>query len=300
MITCWHGGDDLLPATSEALKFAAAAEAFSTHPIAQAIFHAARGHRIEVPAASDNQSVTGMGILATIEGIQVKIGQLRFFENTDDRLPSGFREHVDEMRTRGLTAVLMRYGSEWCALGMRDEPRPSAKAFIDQLHAAGVREVAMLTGDNAATAHAIADQLGIDAVHPGILPTEKADLVKNWIDQGRTVAMVGDGVNDAPALALANLGIAMGGLGSDIALSAADVVLVQDRIERIPELMRLGKMANGIIRANLLFASSVIVALTVSSLFFRLPLPIAVVGHEGSTVLVILNGLRLLRGPRAA
>ncbi|MBX7132780.1 MAG: HAD-IC family P-type ATPase [Fimbriimonadaceae bacterium] len=299
MITCWHGGDEVGGATREALRLAAGAEAFSTHPIAQAIFNATGALGIDIPVAREHQSITGMGIIADIDGVEVKIGQPRFFDETGEALPGGFREHVEEMRTRGLTSVLMRYGSEWAALGMRDEPRPAALRFIQELHAVGVKNVAMLTGDNAATAKAIAAELGIDTVHPGVLPDDKARLVKEWTDQGKVVAMIGDGVNDAPALATASLGVAMGGLGSDIALKSADVVLVQDRIERIPELMRLGKMANRIIAANLIFASGVIVALTISSLFFRLPLPIAVVGHEGSTVLVILNGLRLLRGPKS-
>lgn len=296
-ITCWHREELPGPATREALRYAAGAEAFSTHPIAQAIVAAAHDEAIDVPEAESHRAVSGFGIEARIDGVNVKIGQLRFFESEDEP-PVGFRDHVAEMRSRGLTAVLMRYGDEWCALGLRDEPRPTAKAFVDELHRAGVQRVAMLTGDNAATAQAVAQELGIDEVYAGILPDEKAQLIQEWVASKVPVAMVGDGVNDAPALASANIGIAMGGLGSDIALKAADVVLVQDRIERIPELMRLGQMANRIIRTNLFFASGVIVALTVSSLFFRLPLPVAVVGHEGSTVLVILNGLRLLRGPK--
>lgn len=296
MITCWHRGDSMEGPTREALRLAAAAEAFSTHPIAQAIFQAARDADLDVPIASRHQSITGMGIVAEVDGTSVKIGQLRFFEDTDT-LPPSFRDHVDEMRSRGLTAVLMSYGDDWCALGMRDEPRANAREFVEELHRAGVKRVVMLTGDNEATAKAIAKQLDIDEVHAAMLPPEKAEMIGRWVDEGKRVAMVGDGVNDAPALARANLGVAMGGLGSDIALAAADVVVVQDRIERVPELMRLGRMANGIIRTNLFFATGVIVALAVSSLFFRLPLPVAVVGHEGSTVLVILNGLRLLRGP---
>ncbi|HRI43359.1 MAG TPA: cation-translocating P-type ATPase [Fimbriimonadaceae bacterium] len=295
-ITCWHREDTPGAETREALRFAGGAEAFSTHPIAQAIVAAAKAEAIDIPEAESHRAVSGFGIEARIEGTDVKIGQLRFFDS-EGELPSGFREHVDEMRTRGLTAVLMRYGNEWCALGLRDEPRPTAKAFVEDLHEAGVKRVAVLTGDNAATAQAVAQELGIDEVYAGILPDEKAELIQKWVSSKVPVAMVGDGVNDAPALASANLGVAMGGLGSDIALKAADVVLVQDRIERVPELMRLGQMANRIIRTNLFFASGVIVALTVSSLFFSLPLPVAVVGHEGSTVLVILNGLRLLRGP---
>ena len=129
------------------------------------------------------------------------------------------------------------------------------------------------------------------------MPQDKAKVIEDLVKQGKTVMMVGDGVNDAPPLAQASIGVAMGGLGSDIALNAADVVLMYDRLDKIPQLMCLGKKTNGIIRANLVFATGVITVLTIFSLIGKLPLPLAVLGHEGSTVLVILNGLRVLRGP---
>lgn len=296
-ILCHHRGDALSKDAAEALRLAAAAEAFSTHPIAEAIVLEARSQGLEVPAAQSHQAFSGMGIVAGVDGVEVKIGQPRFFEGDSAAMPPVFREHVQEMQSRGLTSVLMRAGEDWVALGLRDEPRPIAQEFLAGLRGVGVDHVAMLTGDNPATATAIARDLKIDEVHAGVLPQEKARLLEEWKSQGRTIMMVGDGINDAPALALADVGVAMGGLGSDIALNAADVVLVRDRIDRIPELVRLGRMTIGIIRANLIFAAGMIVGLTIASLFFRLPLPLAVVGHEGSTVLVILNGLRLLRGP---
>ena len=129
------------------------------------------------------------------------------------------------------------------------------------------------------------------------MPDEKAEIIQRLGREGRQVMMIGDGINDAPPLAAASVGVAMGGLGSDIALNAADVVLMHDRLDRIPELVKLGRKTNGVIRANLFFATGVIATLTVFSLLGKLPLPIAVIGHEGSTVLVILNGLRVLRGP---
>jgi Cd2+/Zn2+-exporting ATPase len=161
----------------------------------------------------------------------------------------------------------------------------------------------MLTGDTAQTAAAVARKLEMTKVQAGLLPDDKEKIVSGLVEEGRTVMMIGDGVNDAPSLARANVGVAMGGLGSDVALNAADIVLMQDKLSLLPELVRLGRRTNRVIRQNLTFGSAVIGTLVVGSLvwdtFFpasrNLILPFAVIGHEGSTVLVILNGLRLLR-----
>jgi Cd2+/Zn2+-exporting ATPase len=166
-----------------------------------------------------------------------------------------------------------------------------------------VEKQMMLTGDTQQTASAVAKRLGMTDVYAGLLPDDKERIVSELVDSGRNVLMVGDGINDAPSLARANVGVAMGGLGSDVALNAADVVLMQDRLSLLPELVRLGRRTNAVIKQNLYFGSGVIVVLFVGSLlwdaFFpatrNLILPFAVIGHEGSTVLVILNGLRLLR-----
>jgi Zn2+/Cd2+-exporting ATPase len=191
----------------------------------------------------------------------------------------------------------MEVDERYAAIGLRDVPRPEAKAFVDQVRSLGVRRVALLTGDTPATAHAVANEVGIDEVHAGLLPHEKTEKIRELVSQGHRVLMVGDGVNDAPSLASATVGVAMGGLGSDIALNAADAVLMQDRLTRIPDLIRLGSRTNGIIKANLFVAVGVIALLTAASVVGVLPLWMAVLGHEGSTVVVILNGLRLLRGP---
>lgn len=296
-IACWHGEGEIQGSRAHALMLAASAEQFSTHPIAEAIVEFGRSHGLTIPEAERHQTVAGMGVEAQVQGETVRVGQLRFFEGQS--LPDVFREHVEEMRSRGITAVLIQATGFWAAIGLRDEARPEAREFVVALRKSGVRRVAMLTGDNEATAIAVAREVGIDEVHAGLLPADKKELLDRFTREGQRIMMVGDGVNDAPALTQAHLGVAMGGLGSEVALRAADVVLVQDRIERLPELIRLGDMTNRIIRANLLFAAGVIVCLTIASFFTKLPLPIAVVGHEGSTVLVILNGLRLLRGPKA-
>lgn len=305
-IVCWHRGDEPVGVTTTVLRYAAAAEQFSTHPIAQAILREAQTMRLNVPEVASHTAVPGMGIETVVDGVGVKIGQPRFF--VDDDLPEEFRDHVTEMQSRGITSVLMRFGDDWAALGMQDAIRDDAKALIANLESVGIKHVAMLTGDNSVTAASVATQLDLKEFQAGLLPADKDRIVGDWVAQGRKIAMVGDGVNDAPALAKAHLGIAMGGLGSDIAMNAADVVLVQDRIERVPELIALGQMANRVIRANLLFAGGVILVLTILSFLWgmipalraispAIPLPLAVVGHEGSTVVVILNGLRLLKGP---
>mgnify|MGYP000951424853 CR=1 FL=1 len=298
-ITCWHSGSPLSPEAARMLRVAAAAESVSTHPIAEAIVRAARRHELQWPSVEDHRTIPGLGIEATVEGQSVQVGQSKFFEE----LPGGFCEHVREMQDRGLTSVILRTTEGWAALGMRDVAREGATETIRQLQSMGVKNLAILTGDNPNTAQAIATQVGVTEVHAGLLPGDKLQILSDWIGQGRQVMMVGDGVNDAPALAKARIGIAMGGLGSEAALQASDVVLVQDRIERIPEMIALGRKTNRIIRANLFFAAGMILVLTLFSFFWpslfggEMPLPLAVLGHEGSTVLVILNGLRLLRGP---
>lgn len=161
----------------------------------------------------------------------------------------------------------------------------------------GVQKIAMLTGDNEETALAISSELGISEVYAGLLPDEKTQIIESFVNEGRHVLMVGDGINDAPSLARANVGVAMGGLGSDVALNAADIVLMRDRLDQVPMLIKLGRKTNKIIRVNLMFGAGMILTLTIASMFFKLPLTLAVIGHEGSTVLVILNGIRLLKGP---
>ncbi|MFQ3669071.1 MAG: HAD-IC family P-type ATPase, partial [Fimbriimonadaceae bacterium] len=212
---------------------------------------------------------------------------------------------AEEMESHGMTVAILMAGDQTAALALSDQPRPEAKAVVEDLRALGVRRALMLTGDSEVSARAVAAAVGIDEVHAGLYPEQKDRLIADIVDEGGRVAMVGDGVNDAPSLTRAHLGIAMGGLGSDVALNSADVVLMRDRLEMIPRLVRLGRMTNRIIRANLFFATGMIVFLTVMTFAFgalfpghaNLVLPLAVVGHEGSTVIVILNGLRLLRGP---
>jgi Zn2+/Cd2+-exporting ATPase len=194
-----------------------------------------------------------------------------------------------------MTVAIMEFDGKFAALGLRDEPRLEAREVLQRIEASG-RQIVMLTGDTDQTARAVAEELGVKEFAAGLMPADKTERIAALEDSGKAVLMVGDGINDAPALSRASVGVAMGGLGSDIALNAADIVIMQDKLARIPQVIELGERTSKIIAANLIFAASVIIGLTVASLFFELPLPLAVIGHEGSTVLVILNGLRLLRG----
>jgi Cd2+/Zn2+-exporting ATPase len=209
------------------------------------------------------------------------------------------------MQGRGLTVAVVRAGEVWAALGLGDTPRPEAKEVLSELRRLGLSPLTMLTGDNPLAARAVGEEVGTDDTRAGLMPADKQRIIHEMAVSGRGVIYVGDGANDAPSLAQATVGVAMGGLGSDAALEAADVVLMQDNLRALPDLVRLGRMANGVIRANLVFAGLVIGGLTVLSFVFpvvwpdhtNLVLPLAVIGHEGSTVIVIANGLRLLRGP---
>ncbi len=295
---CWAGGAQMSEEALEFLRAAAAAEQYSTHPIAEAILRAARERKVDVPEALDQRVVPGLGVHANIDGRTVAIGQLRLLEQFV-KPTNEFVEHTKGLQSRGMTVALIAFGDELASLGFQDSPRAGARELVEELHSIGIGKVQMLTGDNPETARAVAARVGVDGFRAGLMPDEKTDAVADFEERGHSVMMVGDGVNDAPSLTRATVGVAMGGLGSDVALNSADVVLMHDKLERIPDLIRLGRRTNGIIRFNLLFATGVIVGLTLTSLLFKLPLPLAVIGHEGSTVIVILNGLRLLRGPRA-
>lgn len=298
--TCWSGGD-MSGEAQRFLQLAAVAEQYSEHPIARAIVGAAKEQGLDVPEGDSSEVVPGLGIRSRWDGVEIAVGQARFFPD----LPSGFQAHADELRRKGMTVAIGRFGDDYAAFGLQDSPRGTARWAVSELRGLGVSRVLMLTGDNAETAEAVAGQVGVNEFRAGLFPADKEGIIGGMVDEGRRVMMVGDGINDAPALSRAHVGVAMGGLGSDIALNAADIVLMNDRVERLPSILRLGQKTNRIIWSNLVFAGGVMAVLSIGSVVLDLIapemhsalLPMAVVGHEGSTVLVILNGLRLLRGP---
>ncbi|MFF7178500.1 heavy metal translocating P-type ATPase [Streptomyces sp. NPDC008121] len=259
-----------------ALALAAAAERSSEHPLARAIVAAARERGLRIPAASDFSSVPGEGVRATVQGRDVRV-----------RRADG--SHAD-------TAVeVVVDGAPVAVLVLADRLRDGAPEAVAALTRLTGTAPTLLTGDNAGAAARIAAPAGLTDIRSGLLPQDKVAAVREWERAGAKVLVVGDGVNDAPALAAAHTGVAMGRAGSDLALETADAVVVRDELSTVPAVMALSRRARRLVVQNLVIAGTCIGALVVWDLAGHLPLPLGVAGHEGSTVLVGLNGLRLLR-----
>ncbi|UQE74020.1 heavy metal translocating P-type ATPase [Gordonia sp. PP30] len=276
-----------------ALALAAAVETLSEHPLAAAIVAAAADRGLDVPAATDFAAHPGRGVTGTVDGHRIAVLSPH---TADTPATREVAELVGGFEARGDTAVIVtRDGSPVAVLALTDTCRHDAAAAVGALTAAGIG-TAMLTGDNPRAAARVAGDLGIDDVRAGLLPDGKTAAINDFRDAERTVAMVGDGVNDAPALAAADVGIALGGAGSDLALQAADVVIVGDDLTAVPSVIEFAQRAHRVVVANLAIAAAFIAVLVVWDLVGTLPLPLGVAGHEGSTIIVGLNGLRLLRG----
>lgn len=287
------------------LRVAMAAEQRSTHPIAEAIVRLARSHRLHPADLATLTNVPGRGVEGTMNQEPIRIGTFKFCEPL---IPVCFRNHtkqiVDGVRNDGGMPVVVAWRGESVVLGVADTPRAGAAELADRLRDVGVERVTMLTGDHATVATRVAAELGIENVRAGLLPEQKVEEIRrlreSGADRGRHgLAMIGDGVNDAPALAVADVGLAMGAIGADAALETADVVLLHDDLGRVPWSIALARSARRIMIANLAFAIAVIATLATITLLGALPLGLGVVGHEGSTLLVVANSLRLLafRGP---
>jgi len=292
------------------LLLAAAVESKSEHPLAAAIVKTAAERGLQWPDVTQFQSVTGRGVRAQVEfmgGMEIAIGSPRFFDGVDLLGRQAALEEVARLQDEGKTSVVVakvKNDDTMNVLGViaiADVLRPGAAQIAADLSAVGVQRVVMLTGDNERVARAIAGQANVPEFFADLLPQDKVARIKELLKPSDApkrrepvVAMVGDGVNDAPALATASLGVAMGAAGTDVALETADIVLMANDLQKIPYAIALSKAARRIVAQNLIFSSAVIVILLISALGFELPLPLGVVGHEGSTVLVVLNGLRLL------
>jgi Cd2+/Zn2+-exporting ATPase len=281
----------------EVLARAAALESRSDHPLAQAIVAYAQGRGVEFIPAENCQIQPGKGVTGRFNGKNYWLGSHRLLEERGQETPEVHRE-LERMTQAGSTVVVVGTDGHVCGyIGLADTVRSNAKDLVAELRRAGIKHIVMLTGDNRGTALAIAHETGVHEVHAELLPADKVAAVEKLVTKYSRVAMVGDGVNDAPALARANLGIAMGAVGSDAAIEAADVALMSDDLSKLPWLIRHSRRTLAIIRQNItlsLAVKALFVALTFAG-FASLWLAIA--ADMGVSLLVIFNALRLLGAP---
>jgi heavy metal translocating P-type ATPase len=276
----------------EVLALAAAAEYHSEHPLGRAVVAAAHDAGVAVIAARDFRSVPGRGVTAGVGADVVDVGSPALLNECDETA----RRIVSELEESGHTAVVIRVnGVAVAALGLTDQLRHGAAEAVAQLAAVTGIRPSLLTGDNHRAAARLAAEVGMHDVRAGLLPQDKVSAVRALQSDGAKVMLVGDGVNDAPAMAAAQVGVAMGRAGSDLALDTADVVITRDDLGMLPAVIALARRARRVVIANLVIAATFIAVLVTWDLVGHLPLPLGVAGHEGSTILVGLNGLRLLR-----
>jgi Cd2+/Zn2+-exporting ATPase len=281
---------------AELLRVAAAVEQLSDHPLAEAVVRYSREHLDGRPRqdATDLESITGRGVRAALGGVLVYVGTDTLFDEVDGPpLPDALRETVESLESEGRTTVIVRKGeTDLGVIGLADTPRRGAGDVIDRLRRAGIRRTVMISGDNQRVVDAVANELGIDEARGDLLPDDKVETIQR-LGREHDVAMVGDGVNDAPAMAHATVGVAMGAAGSDVALETADVALMADDLGLLPFAVGLSRQTSRIIRQNLWIALGM-VAFLVPATLLGLQIGPAVVLHEGSTLLVVGNALRLL------
>ncbi|NEQ18863.1 MAG: heavy metal translocating P-type ATPase, partial [Microcoleus sp. SIO2G3] len=312
----------------DVLKVAASVESSSEHPIGEAIVRA--GRDLNWSRAVEVKAIPGQGIVgiknptpnpssavASTGGTparrcspqagrgaaggvglqqQVIVGKADFVKQYVINLPDELKESARWLEEEGKTVVWVAQGEEVLGvIAIADSVRAESARAIARLRKLGVEHIVMLTGDNERTAHSVAQAVGIDKVYAELLPEDKLHVIRRLQQEYQTVAMVGDGINDAPALAQASVGIAMGKVGSDVALETADIVLMADKLEKIEAAMRLGKRAQAIVKQNITIALGFIILLLIGNFLGSVNLPIGVIGHEGSTVIVTLSGLRLLK-----
>lgn len=280
----------------ELLSVAGAVEQQSNHPLAQAVVRAAQEKRLQLPKAEGLENVPGRGVRSAVNGEPVLIGSVKLFTETagmtvDDSLTG----KVDELEKTGRsTMVVSKGGKILGVLGLADTPRPNIKEVMNSLRGLGIEHLVMLTGDNNDVAQNIAAHVGLTEVQAELMPEDKLNIIKQLEGKYEAIAMIGDGVNDAPALATATVGIAMGGAGTAVALETADVALMGDDLGKLPFAVGLSRASRQIIQQNLLVSFGVIALLIVTSVLGIVQLGFAVLLHEGSTLVVVGNALRLL------
>jgi Cd2+/Zn2+-exporting ATPase len=275
----------------QALALAAGVEFGSEHPIATAIVTGARERGLAIPPATGATALPGSGMEATVAGRSLTIGRPADADRADPTVGTV----IATEEAAGHTAVVLRdHADPLAVIAVADQVRADAKATIAELRDLGIQQVLMLTGDNATVAKATADTLGLDGYRAELLPEDKSAAVRDLRDTYGVIAMVGDGVNDAPALANADLAIGMGAAGTDVALETADVALMADELDRLPAAIRLSRRARRNITINITLSLAVVAVLVVAALGGWMSLTTGLLLNEGSAALIILNGLRML------
>lgn len=278
---------------TELLQIAGDAELHSSHPLALAVVKGAKARNLTLGNCTSCEAIHGRGVRSSIDGKEVWAGNASLFDG--ESLPESIIKAASELEQNGQSVVIVRHDNEYIGvLGVADTVRDEAKNVLAALKKLGIRRNVMLSGDNQTVARAIGDQIGIDETRAPLMPDGKVQMLKSLSESGG-VAMIGDGVNDAPALAAASVGIAMGGTGSDVALETADLVLMSEGLKKLPFAVELSRVATKTIRQNMTIALSVSGVLVLASIFGWINISSAVVLHEGSTLLVLFNGLRLIR-----
>ncbi|MBA3869423.1 MAG: cadmium-translocating P-type ATPase [Anaerolineae bacterium] len=291
---------DVIPldnqSADELLRVAGAVEQQSNHPLAQAVVRAAQAKKLTLPKAEGLENVPGRGVRSTIEGQPVLVGSLKLFTETANLSPDkSLTDKLDELERTGRSTMIVSKGGKLLGiLGLADTARPNIQKVMTDLRALGIDHLVMLTGDNDDVANNIAKQVGLTEVQAELMPEDKLKIVKALEQKYHAIAMIGDGVNDAPALATATVGIAMGGAGTAVALETADVALMSDDLAKLPFAVGLSRASRQIIQQNLFISLGVIAFLILTSVLGVVQLGFAVVLHEGSTLLVVGNALRLL------
>lgn len=277
------------------LVTAVSVEKLSDHPLAEAIVKDAleRLGKKSIPEATKVRGITGRGVQAEVGGKKVLIGNKALFEK--DNVPAEVLKQVEDLEKEGHTSMLVKRDGDFIGiLSLMDVPRKEAKNVLSELSALGIKKMIMLTGDNQQVAEAVAGQIGITDAKGNLMPEDKVKLVQELDRSEKMVAMVGDGVNDAPAMAKSSVGIAMGAAGSDVALETADIALMGDKLESLPFAIGLSRKARGIIKQNLFISLGVVAALIPLTILGVTSIGPAVIAHEGSTLVVVFNALRLL------
>ena len=294
---------EMLPVIGDAdslLATAAAIESRSEHPLAQAIVAAAQAQGLSVPTVADFQALTGSGATGWVDGRQFWIGNQRLVQQVGLEPTASLQTEVARLQAAGCTVVFLMDAEQVMGLlALADVVRPEATNAIQELRQVGIESVVMLTGDNQQTAEAIGRQLGVDQVKAELLPTDKVAAISQLTDEYQQVAMVGDGVNDAPALAAATVGIALGVAGTDAAIETADVALMADDLRKLPWLMQLSRRTVGIIQQNIVLSLAIKAVVLVLTFMGRAELWMGVLADTGAALIVIANGMRLMQNREA-